>query len=159
LVLPGFAAADPSTLAIRKTLGGLGYSAHGWGLGRNHGDHRVLLPGVIGRVQELADAHSVPVALVGWSLGGMFAREAARRVPEQVRSIVTLGTPVSGGGRGRIDVPITAIFSKRDAVVGWRHCMDPNPGNRVQYVEVDATHFELGVSPEVLARVAHALAS
>jgi hypothetical protein len=69
---------------------------------------------------------------------------------------VTLGTPLIGGGEAPLSVPITAIYSKRDAVVPWQTCIDPDA--RVEHVEVDATHFELGVSPEVLRIVAAALA-
>lgn len=156
LVLPGFATTDTSTVVIRRVLEGLGYATYGWALGRNHGNHTTLLPRVVERITRLARDHDEPLLLVGWSLGGMFAREATRLVPEHVRGIVTLGTPLLGGGEGRISAPITAIYSKRDAVVPWQHCIDPDTA--VEHVEVDATHLELGVSPEVLRIVASALA-
>lgn len=156
LVLPGFATTDTSTVVIRSVLERLGYATYGWGLGRNHGNHTKLLPRVIERITRLASDHQEPLSLVGWSLGGMFAREATRLAPEHVRGIVTMGTPLVGGGDGPIPVPITAIYSKRDAVVPWHDCIDPD--TRVEHVEVDATHFELGVSPEVLRIVAATLA-
>ena len=156
LVLPGFATTDTSTIVIRGVLERLGYATYGWGLGRNHGNHTKLLPRVVERITRLASEHDEPLSLVGWSLGGMFAREAARLVPDQVRGIVTMGTPLVGGGEGPIPVPITAIYTKRDAVVPWHYCIDPDA--RVEHVEVDATHFELGVSPNVLRIVAGALA-
>jgi alpha-beta hydrolase superfamily lysophospholipase len=156
LVLPGFATTDTSTVVIRSVLDRLGYASYGWGLGRNHGNHTTLLPRVVERIARLASDHGEPLLLVGWSLGGMFAREATRLAPERVRGIVTLGTPLVGGGEGGIPVPITAIYSKRDAVVPWHYCIDPD--SQVEHVEVDATHFELGVSPEVLRIVAATLA-
>jgi pimeloyl-ACP methyl ester carboxylesterase len=156
LVLPGFATTDTSTIVIRSVLERLGYATYGWGLGRNHGNHTTLLPRVVERIARLASDHDEPLLLIGWSLGGMFAREAARLAPERVRGIVTLGTPLVGGGEGPLPVPITAIYSKRDAVVPWHYCIDPD--TRVEHVEVDATHFELGVSPEVLRIVASVLA-
>ncbi|PRP97876.1 Alpha/beta hydrolase family protein [Enhygromyxa salina] len=158
LVIPGFAAADASTLVIRGVLGRLGHPTHGWGLGRNHGNHAKLLPPLIERVAELAEAHAQPITLIGWSLGGMFAREATRAEPRHVAAIATLGTPVVGGGAGALGVPITAIYSKRDAVVPWQQCIDPNPANEVEYIEVDATHLELGVAPQVLKILASIVA-
>ena len=155
LVLPGFATTDASTVVIRGVLERLGYATYGWGLGRNHGNHTTLLPRVVERITRLAAEHDEALLLIGWSLGGMFAREATRLVPDRVRGIVTLGTPLLGGG-GSLAVPITAIYSKRDAIVPWQHCIDPD--SRVEHIEVDATHFELGVSPEVLRIVAAALA-
>jgi pimeloyl-ACP methyl ester carboxylesterase len=157
LVLPGYATTDASTVVIRGVLERLGYATYGWGLGRNHGNHTTLLPRVVERIARLAADHDEPLLLVGWSLGGMFAREATRLAPERVRGIVTLGTPLLfGGGEGPLPVPITAIYTKRDAVVPWQSCIDPD--SRVEHVEVDATHFELGVSPEVLRIVAATLA-
>jgi pimeloyl-ACP methyl ester carboxylesterase len=156
LVLPGFATTDTSTIVIRGVLERLGYATYGWGLGRNHGNHTTLLPRVVERITRLATEHDEPLLLVGWSLGGMFAREATRLAPDHVRGIVTLGTPLVGGGEAPLPVPITAIYSKRDAVVPWQTCIDSDI--RVEHVEVDATHFELGVSPEVLRIVAATLA-
>jgi pimeloyl-ACP methyl ester carboxylesterase len=156
LVLPGYATTDTSTVVIRGVLERLGYATYGWGLGRNHGNHTKLLPRVVERITQLAAEHDEPLLLVGWSLGGMFAREATRLVPERVRGIVTLGTPLLGGRQEPLPVPITAIYTKRDAVVPWQSCIDPDA--QVEHVEVDATHFELGVSPEVLRIVAATLA-
>ena len=158
MVLPGFAADDPSTAVIRGVLGRLGHVTQGWGLGRNNGDHVQLLPRLLDRIATFAEEQGRPIVLIGWSLGGMFAREATRAQPRHVRAIVTLGTPVVGGGAGALSLPITAIYSKRDAIVDWRHCIDPNPANRVEYIEVEATHLELGVAPEVMKILASLLA-
>src|SRR5262249_41322811 len=99
LVLPGLAASDRSTRPLRAFLRDRGYGAHGWNQGNNFGSR----PGVGERIQErLAELHARhgrKVSLIGWSLGGIFAREIARRVPEQVRCVITLGSPFAGEPR------------------------------------------------------------
>lgn len=96
LVLPGWMAADGSTAILRAALARDGHRVRGWGLGRNTGDvpHRITM--VTEQVAERARATGTPVDLVGWSLGGVIAREVARRRPEAVRRVITLGTPLHG---------------------------------------------------------------
>lgn len=186
LVLPGFLTGDPATLVLRRFLSAIGYRAYGWGLGRNHGRMRELLPGAHARVAELERRHGEALRLVGWSLGGVVARECAREQPSCVAKIVTMGTPVVGGPKytaaaGRYErraldldelerkvaarnaeplpVPVTAIYTKRDTIVAWQACIDPNPDNEVEHVEVDLAHSELGLSPVVLRLVASHLAA
>lgn len=93
LVLPGLLADDTSTLLMRHLLRRRGYRASAWGLGRNIGPTRHITEGVVRRLEDLAGRGQGPVTLVGWSLGGILARELARRAPEQVRAVVTLGSP------------------------------------------------------------------
>lgn len=187
LVIPGFMTSDRSTLVLRRLLTGLGYAVRGWGLGLNRGNLEKLLP----RVLDAATAHAAgrPLKLVGWSLGGVIAREAARELERgrttPVAHIVTMGTPVVGGpkytatadryaARGYdlddierqvaarnaepIAAPITAIYTRRDQIVHWRACLDPNPRNAVEHVEVQTGHFGLGFDPETLRVVAERLA-
>lgn len=97
LVLPGFGTGDASTVGLRSFLGLLGYRARGWELGINRGNVAALLPQVIERVARAADRAGAKVRLVGWSLGGTLAREAARERPDLVERVVTLGTPAIGG--------------------------------------------------------------
>jgi pimeloyl-ACP methyl ester carboxylesterase len=184
LVLPGFAASDASTAALRSYLRWLGYAARGWGLGTNGGDLPRLVPRVIRLLEERAGAAGQRVRCVGWSLGGNLAREAARERPDLVERVVTLGTPAVGGpkytsvarsyrrrgldldaielrvaerDRVPIRVPITAIYSRRDGIVAWQACIDrSNPD--VEHVEVSATHLGLGFHPEVYRVVADRLA-
>lgn len=185
LVLPGFRTADGSTLIMRGFLAGLGYDTYGWALGRNHGRFEVLMAQLLPRARQLARRAERPLRVVGWSYGGVLARELGHELPELVERIVTLGTPVVGGpkytsaghhyARRGFDLdelermvaernarslapPVTAIYSKRDSIVAWRACFDPNADNRVEHVEVDAGHLELGVSAAVLERIAAALA-
>jgi pimeloyl-ACP methyl ester carboxylesterase len=93
LVLPGLGASDASTRILRRYLRSLGYHVYAWGLGRNLGPTPDTTAGLKARVAELTERHGRPVSLVGWSLGGIYAREFARAAPSLVRQVTTLGTP------------------------------------------------------------------
>ena len=183
MVLPGFGTGDASTLVLRAFLRGLGYDARGWGLGRNRGDVRALVPRLLEKALAFHAKRGQPLRLVGWSLGGVIAREVARERPELVACVVTLGSPVVGGPKYTlaaefyrrqgvdldalevqiaereklaIERPITAIYSRRDGIVAWQACIDrSNP--RVTHAEVEATHTGLGFNAEVYELVARAL--
>ncbi len=185
LVLPGFGAGDASTFVLRRFLGRLGYRVRGWGLGLNGGDVPGLMPRVARMVAERATEAGTPLRLVGWSLGGYLAREAARDAPGAVDRVVTLGSPVIGGPRYTatagfyrragvdfdaidaaiaerertpIRVPVTAIYSEQDGIVDWRACID-RTSPRVEHVKVRASHVGMGFSPDVLRIVAERLAA
>ena len=169
---------------LRWYLRRLGHDARGWGRGTNEGDPERDADLVAAQVADLADRSGRPVALVGWSLGGVVAREAARQVPEHVHHVVTYGTPVIGGpthtlgastyGRAEaariaalqdeldrtdpLSVPVTAIFTRDDRVVDWRACLDHRSPD-VDHVEVTSTHLGLGIDPDVWLAVARALAA
>lgn len=187
LVLPGLGASDRSTVALRRFLTGLGYEAHGWGLGRN-----VPSPGLVERLRERARslvAQAPPGAstsLVGWSLGGIYAREIAKGAPGRIRQVVTLGSPFRstpdhesnvapfmrriaanrgidpGRQRGYGDdaplpVPSTSVFTRSDGIVPWRACLDAATGPH-ETLEVTGSHCGLGHHPAVLWIVADRLA-
>ncbi len=184
LDLPGYGASDRAGTLLRAYLRRLGYDARGWGPGSNRGrveqDARRL-----GRVVvALAEKQERPVSLIGWSLGGVVAREIARAHPEAVDRVITFGSPVIGGPAytslaatgARVDAarvramqrrldaarpistPITAIFSRADGVVAWRACIDHvNPV--VEHVEVRSPHLGLGLDPDVWRLVADRLAT
>lgn len=145
----------------------------------------MLLPRVVEVVDRFAQRTGHPVRMVGWSMGGFLAREVARDRPELVAQIVTMGTPVVGGpkyttvasllrsrgydidaiatecaarARRPIEVPITAIYSRRDGVVAWQACID-RESSRVEHVEVASTHTGLGFDARVWRIVAERLAS
>jgi len=99
MVIPGFLSTDGSTMRLRRALGAAGYRAYGWQQGRNLGATPARLDRLTARIVELARRHGAPVALVGWSLGGLYARETAKRVPDCVARVVTMGTPFSGDPR------------------------------------------------------------
>ena len=154
LVFPGLMASDNSTRALRWYLRDLGYHAHGWRLGINVGPTERILAGMERRITMLHAQHGAPVSIIGWSLGGIYAREMARWHPDAVRQVITLGSPFAledheqSNARGvynmlstfhspRVDalrepelsrqpvpVPTTAIYSKGDGIVPWRTCMD-----------------------------------
>jgi pimeloyl-ACP methyl ester carboxylesterase len=183
ILLPGFGAGPRSMRVMEYFLRRRGHRVRDWGLGLNSGDVRQLRAALTGVVAESIAAHGELVVLAGWSLGGYIAREYARENPHQVRSIVTLGSPVIGGPRytataGRyrsqghdldgieraikdryatpLSVPVTAIYSKRDGIVAWQACID-RWSPKVRHVEVSETHVGLVFAPRVLAIVADAV--
>lgn len=184
LVFPGFSAGDLSTFVIRRYLQNAGHQVHRWRLGVNGGRVPMLIPKVVSRTESLHQRYGQPVSLVGWSLGGVLAREVARERPELVKNVVTLGSPVIGGpkytraaafyervlgedldaveqaveerNRIPISVPLTAIYSRRDAVVNWEACID-HYNAHCEHIEVDASHLALGFDPRVLQLVSRAV--
>jgi pimeloyl-ACP methyl ester carboxylesterase len=186
LVLPGFLADDRSTLVLRNYLGSLGHHTYGWGLGRNIGPTAEVMEGMRAQLARLADSSGAPVSLVGWSLGGMFARSLAHELPEQIRDIVTLGSPFRSDSpigshaarsferfahrhvpdtelpaidvdRGQLSMPVTAIYTKADGVVAWQTCLQED-GVLRENVEVPGSHCGLGHNPAALWVVADRLA-
>ncbi len=181
--IPGWRAPELSGAPMRAYLRALGYDARGWGLGTNTGDPRRDVERLARIVLRLTDEAGAPVSLVGWSLGGVIAREVARREPDAVRRVITYGTPVVGGARftavaraygpgdseaadvlaRRLDtespirVPLTAIFTRRDGIVSWPACIDRS-SPFVEHVEVSSTHIGMGLDPDVWAIVADRLA-
>jgi pimeloyl-ACP methyl ester carboxylesterase len=180
ILLPGFGAGPRSMRIMEAFLRRRGHRARDWGLGQNTGDARQLRARLRQVVEESIGAHGESVVLVGWSLGGYIAREYAREHVDEVRRVVTLGSPVIGGPRYTataawyrsqghdldeiertiaaryatpLRVPVTAIYSRRDGVVAWRACIDRWSPN-VRHVEVSETHVGLGFAPRVLAIVA-----
>jgi pimeloyl-ACP methyl ester carboxylesterase len=185
VLLPGYGAGDASTALLRLYLRYLGYNACGWGLGINTGDVPALIPRAAQLVAAIAAKTRQPVRLIGWSLGGYLAREAARERPAEVSRVITLGSPVIGGPkytavadvyrrqgydldaieagvadreRVPLQVPVTAIYSKTDSVVAWRACIDSQNRN-IEHVEVRTTHLGLGFAPDVYRAIAQRLAS
>jgi len=158
IVLPGLFASDVSTVTLRAFLRLRGYNALGWGLGRNPGFGTGLLEAMIALTREEFRRGGRPVSLVGWSLGGVYARETARRVPDAVRCVVALGSPIQLDQRTRPapPVPSTAIFSISDGVVA-PYWAQEGTGDRAENIEVPGSHFGLGHNPFVLHAVADRL--
>jgi hypothetical protein len=186
LVFPGLLAGDSSTVPLRAFLRWLGYDVRGWDLGRNRGPTEEVLAGLPRAVLEHAERTGRPVSLIGWSLGGVYAREMARRHPRTVRQVITLGSPyalhdprqthahgpyqrlrsrhVPDGKlpsleqRARpISVPSTAVYSRLDGVVAWQACTEPETALH-QNVEVRCSHLGFGVDPATLWLIADRLA-
>ena len=185
LALPGFLAGDLSMAPLRRYLTELGYEAHAWQMGRNLGGIARLRRALRDRLAEIHASSGRKVSLVGWSLGGVYARDLALNAPEMVRYVVTLGSPFANDVRatnatrlyealsgevvgddpefleaigGDLPVPTTSIFSRADGVVNWHTCL-LRPSVAAENVEVYlASHVGLGVNPAVLWAVADRLA-
>ncbi len=117
LVLPGFSASDVSTAPLRWALNAKGYDARGWSLGRNIGPTPEIIGGLVERLDELADEHGRQVRLVGWSLGGIYARHLARVAPDRVRQVVTLGSPfrMQAGDRSTVSRLVEGLAHRYDS--------------------------------------------
>ena len=185
LVLPGLLASDASTALLRRFLRRLGYDVHGWDLGRNLGPTDQVLDELPRELSALAERTDRPVSLIGWSLGGIYARELARQHPEHVRQVITMASPFAltdprqshadGAYRrhgylhaaGRvpsreqvarpISVPSTAVYSRRDGIVAWQACIEPETDLH-ENVEVRCGHLGFGVDPATLWLIADRLA-
>ena len=185
LVLPGFMAGDTSTRPMRGLLDDLGYEAHGWGLGRNVRIDAAREAEMNDVLSRIADQSGRKVSIVGWSLGGVFAREIAKANPDKVRVVISLGSPITNdrsatnasrlfeylngkepepvrAGRYRDletapPVPTTSILTKSDGIVAWRGSVQ-KPGPQTENIEVLASHCGLGVNPSVMVAIADRLA-
>ena len=184
MVFPGMAASDVTTLPLRRYLAGLGYVTRAWGQGLNFGPRPGVLERCADDIRALADKHGEPVSLIGWSLGGIYARELAKLHPTESRCVITLGTPFTGHpkatnawriyellSRSKIGdsvelmaeirkpppVPTTSIYSRSDGIVSWR-CSLNAPSPLAENIEVHASHVGLGMNPLSLYAIADRLA-
>ncbi len=189
MILPGFMTSDRSTRVLRRFLRRLGYSVYRWELGRNLGPRAIGYDGELlrERLEAIYDAHhSERVSLVGWSLGGTMARHLSERMPEIVRQVITLGSPLRGSPKSttvwkvyeaatgqkvtseqvkrQMDevaappaVPTTAIYSKGDGIVPWENCCVTESAQS-ENLQVYGSHCGLGVNGTVLYAVADRLA-
>lgn len=181
LVMPGMAATDLSTAPLRMQLDRMGYTSYGWAQGRNIGDEALFAP-LGDLLADIRTRHQQPVSLIGWSLGGIYARELAKRAPEDVRQVITLGspfkgphkashawrvyevlsgTPVSDASSTRFEapppVPTTALFSRQDGIVAWQRCAEA-PSAQVESVEIPGSHCGMGYNLLALQVIADRLA-
>ena len=176
LVIPGFLASDRTTMDLRRALARAGWRAHPWLLGMNLGAKPDTMALLEARLDQLADPRKVLV--VGWSLGGMFARQLAHRCPEKIRAVVTLGSPFSGNLKTNTNVrelyeriaghdvnqppfetrgekppvPTLALWSRSDGIVA------PSAARGQAHevdkaVEVDSYHTGFAIHRPVMSRV------
>lgn len=184
LVLPGFLAGDYSTGPLRGFLRDLCYDARGWKQGSNLGPNADVIRELQARVLHLHQRHERKLSIVGWSLGGIYARELARANPDKVRCVISMGSPfrdisathatrlipIRPGGRPvheneairsmlaqPISVPSTSIYSKTDGIVHWQSCLQ-DESETAENVEVRCSHTGMGFHPDVLEIVADRLA-
>lgn len=178
MLLPGFGAHPLRMRRLFHALEAAGHSSHEWGLGFNLGPTPENFAFLLGRVSSLAREHGKPVALIGWSLGGIYAREIARRQPDAVSRVITLGTPFSGDRHANnawrayqfvaghpVDqppvecdfsakppVPTIALWSPRDGVVSPRSACGW-PGERDRAVALRCNHLAFASDPSAIAEV------
>ncbi|MCP5030005.1 MAG: alpha/beta hydrolase [Actinomycetia bacterium] len=158
LFLPGYGAGDRSTAVLRTSISAAGHDVHRWRIGRNKGPTPEIIEGLEARFVELADRHATEITVVGWSLGGVYAWALAQRFPDRVQQVITLGSPLHSlpGGPGPLAVPATSIWSRNDRVVPWRASVVA--GERVENIEVRASHLTLGFDPLVTHAIIDRLA-
>jgi alpha-beta hydrolase superfamily lysophospholipase len=187
VIFPGLAADRHAIAPLKDFCTQLGYITYDWGRGFNtgpHGDVEEWLDELAQHVRDLTDAHRQSVSLIGWSLGGIYAREVAKKLRARVRHVITIGTPFAGspeqtnvswvyrllsGQESRLDealtarlrcapdVPTTSIFSRSDGVVAWQACIQAGSAAHTENIEVESSHCGLGWNPDVLAVVADRL--
>lgn len=180
MVLPGFLATDHTTLGLQRALAAAGYRVKGWSLGFNRGARADTIERIVGELEHFSNGE--PVLLVGWSLGGLFAREVAKARPDLVRGVVTLGSPFSGSLRannvwrlyervaghavdalpidadlpGKPPVPTVAIWSRRDGVVAPASARgEPHESDR--QIEFSCTHMAFATSAPAIRKVVEVL--
>lgn len=185
IVFPGLSASDASTAPLRAFIENLGYDASGWNQGFNFGPRAGVLQTAKQQVLDTWRVTGRKVSLIGWSLGGIYARELAKELPDCVRSVITMGTPFAGShestnawrlyqltsGRdihkeveqfdlpGAPPMPTTSIFSRTDGVVAWpASIQEPCPLNPLtENLEVIASHVGLGLNPSAWWAIADRL--
>ena len=183
VVFPGLGVGDFSTAPLRRFLNTLGYDAQPWQQGFNLGPRSGVLAACLAQVRQLHADRGEKVSLVGWSLGGIYARELAKEVPDLVRCVITLGSPFAGHPRATnawrlfelvsgqsahdrdvIDtirttpsVPTSSIYSRTDGIVSWPCSLNP-PSALSENIEVAASHMGMAMNPVSLYAVADRLA-
>ncbi|MDB5744981.1 MAG: alpha/beta hydrolase [Polaromonas sp.] len=187
IIFPGLATDGSVVAPLRDYCESLGYTAIDWGRGYNIGPKGELDPwlaDLAAHTAELLQPHAHTATLIGWSLGGIYAREVAKLLAPRVRQVITIGTPFNAeadhtnvgwlfrmlsGASVAIDpalserlrtpppLPTTSIYSRTDGVVAWETCCHAKKTRRVQDIEIDGSHIGMGWNPAVLKIVADRL--
>ena len=189
VIFPGLGTADGSTHFVRNFLSNIGYQVYPWGFGRNLGPRdglEQLTIDMVARIRTISEENGgAKVSLIGWSLGGIYAREIAKAAPDLVRQVITLGTPFKGNATAtnatmlyellskdkshhdpafvesiakRPNVPFTSIYSKSDGVVSWESSLE-TVTEISENIEVPAaSHLGLGHNTISLHIIANRLA-
>jgi pimeloyl-ACP methyl ester carboxylesterase len=183
VVFPGLGASDFTTLPLRNFLHDRGYTPYAWKQGFNFGPRQGVLDACREHVRHTATRHREKVSLIGWSLGGLYAREIAKEQPENARCVITLGTPFTGHPRATRawrfyelvsgqsvhdpalmaqlrtapSCPTTSIYSKSDGIVAWQ-CSINERAAHTENIEVHASHIGMGMNPLALYAIADRLA-
>lgn len=185
MILPGFMSSKFSTGLLRDFVNKSGYTVFDWGLGRNLGKVEYM-DALVASVEKIYARYNQKVSLIGWSLGGVFAREIAKARPDLIRQVITLGSPfqnvsdannvswiytlISGGKSVKdnnkallnnlplpASVPTTAIYTKEDGIVPWHACMESKEDELHQNIQVRGSHCGLGINTSVFWIIADRL--
>ena len=186
VLFPGLGADESFMSTLANHCERLGYVCHDWGRGRNTGPTGPSVDWLNDLAKDIGKKvhhHPEGVSLIGWSLGGLYAREVAKALPRGVRQVITLGSPfanladstnagwlyelLSGNSatvsktltqmlKSPLPVPTTSIYSRSDGIVAWEACVGP-PGPMAENIEVDSSHIGLVWHPDVLKIVADRL--
>ncbi|MFZ9396778.1 MAG: esterase/lipase family protein [Erythrobacter sp.] len=178
MILPGFATHPSRMRYLARHLEQAGHKTKRWGLGFNLGPTPANIDRLEQRLAEVHARYGQQVVLLGWSLGGLFARELAKRRPELVAKVITMGSPFSGDPRAnnawrlyqfvtghRVDNPpvdtaiaakppveTIALWSPRDGIVAPRSARG-KPGERDRAVALRCRHMGFSYAPEAIATV------
>jgi hypothetical protein len=186
LIVPGFVQDQKAVAPLRRALQRLGYQAHTWAQGRNLGFSKAALASLRAQAEGLAKSTKRRVSVIGWSLGGIFARELAFEIPQALRLVITLASPFGRNPnasnmrwlydlvtKSRVDeidddmvlrirqplpVPSTAIYSRADGIVAWETCVEEVLCDTTENIEVLGSHSGLGFNVQVLCVIADRLA-
>lgn len=176
MILPGFATHPMRMRYLARQLESAGHVAKRWGLGFNWGPTDENFAAIEDRLLQLHARHGRKVVLIGWSLGGLYARELAKRQPGSVAKVVTMGSPFSGSPRAnnvwrayqfitghsvdappvaaelRVKPPVetVALWSANDGVIAPR-CAAGRPGERDRAIPLRCTHMGFTYDPQVIA--------
>lgn len=182
MVIPGFLASDRGTLGLQRALGEAGFHTTGTDMGFNTGVKPDTLDRIARRLEAFAGGRKA--VLVGWSLGGIYAREVAKLRPDLVEKVVTLGTPFSGDPRAnnawrmyelvaghKVDNPpirtnvaerppvhTVALWSRNDGIVAPASARGLE-GERDREIEVDCSHMGFAVDSRAWPAVIEAVRS
>lgn len=184
LVIPGFLAGELSTKPLRDFIKKMGYTPYDWNIGRNYGRIEDIET-LIEQVDTLYKNREQKISLIGWSLGGIYCREIAKRKPRLIRQVITLASPFKGLNQSnyakwvyrllngkKVDdidpellasiprpapIPTTAIYSKKDGIVPWTLCLEDEKSDLYQNIEVDSAHLGMGFDKQVLELIANLL--
>lgn len=178
MILPGFATHPVRMRYLAQQLEAAGHSTKRWGLGFNWGPDEERFEFLEARLADLHARHGRPVVLLGWSLGGLFARELAKRQPDAVAKVITMGSPFSGSPRANnvwrayqfitghsVDAPpiaadlaakppveTVALWSANDGAIAPR-CAAGRPNERDRAIAVRCTHIGFTYDPQVIMTV------
>lgn len=188
ILFPGLGANGKSVSTLRAYCIALGYEAFDWGQGTNNGptgDFDEWLHSLKSRIDELLSGYTQPATLIGWSLGGFYARELAKLMGPDIREVITMGTPFNADSDStnvgwlfrllngsslpynpelsqRLRTPpsirTTSIYSRSDGVVSWETCCHPERSDLVHDIEIRGSHLGMNWNRDVLAVVADRLA-